>query len=186
MQPVGELYDDHTHVAAHRHYHLPQGLGLRLLEVPRRQPLELGDPVDDVRDLLPEPCFKLLLGKVGVLKDIVKERRGDGRRVQAQVGEYVRRREGVVHERFPALADLTLMGSVGRPVGAGDQLLVGLLVVGGDLAYEGSYRDVRDLYGLRVRLFAENLHVEIIAVSYQPSAISFLAISLHLSAISFC
>src|SRR5215210_8021262 len=55
MQPVCELDNDDAHVATHRHDHLPQRLGLRLLQIPRRKPLELGDPVHDLGDLIPEP-----------------------------------------------------------------------------------------------------------------------------------
>jgi hypothetical protein len=62
VQPVGELDDDDAHVPAHRHDHLPQRLGLRLLQVLRRQPLQLRYPVDDVRDLFPESRFELFLG----------------------------------------------------------------------------------------------------------------------------
>src|SRR3712207_2841481 len=55
VQPVGKLDDDYPHVAAHGHDHFPQGLGLRLLQVPRGEPLQLGDAVHDLRDLVPEP-----------------------------------------------------------------------------------------------------------------------------------
>ena len=51
VQPVGELDDQHAQVAGHRHQHLAHRRGLlRLLRV-ELQPLELGDAVDDHRDL---------------------------------------------------------------------------------------------------------------------------------------
>jgi hypothetical protein len=79
VQPISELDDDDAHVPAHRHYHLPQGLGLRLFEVLRRQPLQLRNTVDDVRELLPKLGLELLFGDLRVLENVVQDRRRYGR-----------------------------------------------------------------------------------------------------------
>ena len=52
VQPVGELDDQHPDVARHRHDHLADGLGLGGVAVLHL--VELGDPVDEQRDLVAE------------------------------------------------------------------------------------------------------------------------------------
>ena len=121
VQPVGELDDDDPHVAAHGHDHLPQRLGLRLLQVPGRQPLQLGDPVHDLGDLVPETLGQLLLRHPRILENVVQKRGGDGRRVEAQLGQNISRRERVVDEGLAALPNLAPVRGVGRVVGLGDQ-----------------------------------------------------------------
>jgi hypothetical protein len=71
-----------------------------------------------------------------------------------QLGQNVGGRERVVDEGFAALADLPLVGGVGRSVSAGYELLIGLRVIGSDLSEQGGYRHLRDGYCLRIRLFA--------------------------------
>jgi hypothetical protein len=51
---------------------------------------------------------------------------------------------------------------VGRPVGLGYELLVGLRIIGGDLPEEGGDRHLRDLYGLWICLFANDFHTKIL------------------------
>jgi hypothetical protein len=130
VQPVGELDYDHAHVAAHGDDHLPQRLGLGLLQVARRKPLELGDPVDYLGHLVPEPTGQLFFGYARVLQNVVQQGGGDRRRVEAQLGEDIGRRERVVDERLAALAGLAPVRRVGRVVGLGDQLLSPLGPIG--------------------------------------------------------
>jgi hypothetical protein len=158
VEPVGELDDDDAHVPAHRHDHLPQGLRLGVLQVPGGQPLELGDPVDDLRQIVPELLFELLLGDAGVLQHVVQQGGRDRRRVEAQLGEDVCRRERVVDEGLPALAGLAPVRRVGHRVCLGQQLLGPFGAVGGDLLYERRYGYVRGRYGPRPFLCSYRFH----------------------------
>src|SRR5919112_341961 len=163
VQPVGELDDDHAHVAAHGHDHLPQRLGLRLFQVARREPLELGDPVDYLGHVVTEAFRQLLFGYAGILEHIVQQRGGDGRRVEAQLGEDVGGRERVVDERFAALAGLAPVRRVGRVVGVGDQLLRPLRAVGGHLLDKRRYGYARCRYRPGAFLCAYGFHTKIIS-----------------------
>ena len=172
VQPVGELDDNDAHVAAHRHDHLPQGFGLRLLQVPRGQVAELRDPVDDLRDLVAELVGELVLGHARVLEHVVQERRRDGRRVEPELGQDRARRQRVVDERLPALADLSPVGGVRHGVGARDQLLRALRRVGGHLLEQGGYRHRRRRYRPRSLFCACWFHDEIISFSTLTSEAS--------------
>src|ERR671920_1660904 len=172
VQPVGELDDDHTHVAAHGHDHLPQRLGLGLLEVARGEPLQFGDPVDYLGDLVSEPAGQLFFGCTCILENIVQECGGDGRRVEAQLGEHVGRSLRMVDEWFAALTGLAPVRRVGRVVGVGDQLLRPLRAVGGHLLDKRRYGYARCRYRPGAFLCAYGFHTKIIPVGIKRSAVS--------------
>ena len=163
VQPVGELDDDDAHVAAHSHDHLPQGLRLRLLQVPGREPLELGDPVHDLRDLVPKPLRQLLFRYARILEDVVQQRGGDGRRIEPQLGQNVGRRERVIDEGLPALADLTPVGGMRGVIGLRDQLLRPLGPIPRDLLDERRYVCARRRYRPWAFFCTNWLHSEIIS-----------------------
>jgi hypothetical protein len=101
VEPVGELDEDDAHVLRHRQQHLPDVLGLLLLEGGVVVQLgQLGDAVDEARDLLAEPLLDLGEAVVRVLGDVVQERRLDRGRVEAEVGHDLRRGDRVRHERL--------------------------------------------------------------------------------------
>jgi hypothetical protein len=69
VQPVGQLDEDHAHVARHRQQHLAEVFGLRVLDRLELDLVELGDAVDQVGDrTLPNLLADLGLGDVGVLR----------------------------------------------------------------------------------------------------------------------
>ena len=104
VQPVGELDDEHPDVAAHRDDHLADRLGLRGVAVLHL--VELGDAVDEHRDLVAEVGAQLLEGVRRVLDGVVQQR-GDQRRLgHADVGEDRRHRERVGDVGVAALAHL--------------------------------------------------------------------------------
>jgi hypothetical protein len=82
VEPVGELDDQHPDVLGHRQDHLAQGLRLLLLLGLHLEAVELGDPVDEVDDLVAEALADVLEAGLGVLHDVV-EQRGDQRRVSS-------------------------------------------------------------------------------------------------------
>ena len=112
VETVGELDQQDPDVARHRHDHLPDVLGLLLFAGLELDPLQLGQPVHDPRDLVAEVLFDLGHRDVGVLHRVVQERGGDRRRVQMQVGEDRRDGDGMQDE---VLARETLLALVGRP-----------------------------------------------------------------------
>ena len=97
---------------------------------------QLGDALDDVRDLLAEQLADLLDGVRRVLDDVVQEAGGDGDDVQPQVGEDVGDLERVDEVGLARAAHLSLV-LVGREhVGPPEQLDVGLGVGGPHLLDE--------------------------------------------------
>ena len=85
MQPVGKLDDQHPDVARHCNHHFAHGLGLRGLT--ELYAVELGDPVNQKRNLLAKITSQRLQRVVGVFDGVVQQRGGNGRRPAAKVCE---------------------------------------------------------------------------------------------------
>ena len=111
VQPIGELDDQHADVAAHRHDHLADRLGLRRVAV--LDLVELGHAVDELPDLVAEVGAQLRERVVGVLDGVVQQRRTQGRRRHAELGEDRRHRERVGDVGIAALAGLPLVHPLG-------------------------------------------------------------------------
>ena len=133
VQPVGELDQQHPDVAGHRHDHLPDVLGLLLFPGVELEPVELGETVDDPRDLGPEVLVDHVDGHVGVLDGVVQQRGLQRRGVEPQVGKDVGHRDRMRDEVLAGLPLLPLVRGLRERVGARDLLRVGLRVVGADL-----------------------------------------------------
>ena len=130
VEPVGELDDQHPDVARHRDDHLADGLGLRGVAV--LDLVELGDAVDEQRDLVAEVVAQLVEGVRRVLDRVVEQRRDQRRLGHADVGEDRGDRERVGDVGVAALAHLGAVQLLGGDVGALEQRQVGLGVVGPD------------------------------------------------------
>ena len=87
VEPVGELDEDDADVLRHREEHLADVLGLLLLVAERAELRELRDAVDEVRDVRPEPLLEVVDRVLGVLGDVVEQRRLDRDRVEPELGE---------------------------------------------------------------------------------------------------
>ena len=128
VEPVGELDDHDPDVLGHGHEHLPDVLGLLLLHRPRRAELaQLRDPVDEPRDRTAESLLDLGDREVGVLRNVVEERRRQRLGVHLQGRQVVGHRDRVGDVLLARAADLALVGGNGRVVRAPDQRLVDVL-----------------------------------------------------------
>ena len=87
VQPVGELDQQHAHVVGDGEQKLAQVLGLLRLLGDEVELFQLGQPLDQLADLMAEQPVDLGAGGVGILDRVVQERRGDGRVVELKVGE---------------------------------------------------------------------------------------------------
>ena len=92
VEPVGELDQDHADVLRHRHDHLAVVLGLGLLAALERDPRQLRDALDELRDLVAELGAELVELGLGVLDDVVQERRGDRLLVEVELARRSARR----------------------------------------------------------------------------------------------
>src|SRR2546421_1828891 len=89
-----------------------------------RQGGQLRETVDELRNLGAEVAADVLERRVGVLYDIVQQRRGDGRGIHQLLGENRRHRYAVRDVVVPRLALLAAVGLGAHAVGARDQVQV--------------------------------------------------------------
>ena len=136
VEAVGELDEDDPEVLGHRHDHLPVVLRLGLLAALEADARQLRDAVDELPDLVAELGLDVLEGDVGVLDDVVEQRRSNRLVVQLELRTDPRDRIGVVDELLAGAPLLTLMSGRGEPEGAGDQVAIEVRVVLGDLGDE--------------------------------------------------
>ena len=87
VQAVGQLDEDHAHVADHGQQHLADVFGLAVFAVGELDLVDLGDALDDVRHLVAKAGLDLLAGGWGVFDGIVQQAGGDGGGVQLHLGE---------------------------------------------------------------------------------------------------
>jgi hypothetical protein len=93
VQAVGELDQDHAHVARHGQQHLAEVLRLGFLEALVLDAVELGDAIDQFGGDLAEALGDLLLGDRRVFHHVVQQR-GDQRvRVEMPAGQGFRHRQ---------------------------------------------------------------------------------------------
>ena len=133
VKPVGELDQDDADVLRHRDDHLAVVLGLGVLAALELDARQLGDAVDELRDLVAELGAELLEVGLGVLDDVVQERCCDRLLVQAELGADLRDAERVVDEVLAGAALLAFVRARGEAERRGDQLAVDLGLVALDL-----------------------------------------------------
>ena len=109
VKAVGELDQDHADVLRHGHDHLSVVLGLGLLAALEADPGQLGDALDELRDLVAERDAELLDVGLRVLDHIVEKRRGDRLGVEVKLRADQRDPERMVDERFAGAAHLAAM-----------------------------------------------------------------------------
>ncbi len=129
VQPVGELDEQDPDVLGHGHEQLLQRGGLLGLLGLELEPVELGDAVDDVGDLVAEVAAYVLQGDRRVLDDVVQQRGGQRHVVEAELGEDRGHRDRVADVGLARLADLAAVAVVRQREGLLDQLGAGARVV---------------------------------------------------------
>ena len=117
VQPVGELDQDHAHVARHRQQHLAERLRLRLLAGREAQLVELGQAVDEIGGRRAEALDQLRLADAAILHCVVHQRRHDRLGIELPLGAQARDRDRMGDVRLAAGAELAEMGFVGEAVG---------------------------------------------------------------------
>ena len=130
VQPVGQLDQDHAHVARHRQQHLAERLRLRLLAGGEVQLVQLGQAVDQLGRRRAEALDQLGLGDAAVLHRVVHQRGHDGLHVEPPVGAQAGDRDRVGDVGLAAGAELAQVRLVGELVGLAHLLEVGLRQVG--------------------------------------------------------
>ncbi len=125
VEPVAELDEDDPDVLGHRQQHLPDVLGLLLLVAVGAELRELRDAVDELGDLGPEPFLDVGQAVLGVLGDVVEERRLDGGEIETELREDAGRRDRVGDVRLPGRSLLAFVGEHGEIERALDRREVG-------------------------------------------------------------
>ena len=124
VEAVGQLDDEHPDVAGHGDDHLAHRLGLGGLAVGHL--VELGDSVDEHRDLVAEVAAQRLEAVGGVLHRVVQQRRRQRGRGHAELGEDRRHGQRVGDVVVTRAALLALVRPLGDGVGPLDEAEVGL------------------------------------------------------------
>ena len=97
VQAVGQLDEHHADVVDHGQDHLADALGLGFFARGEIDFADLGDALDDVRDLLAEFPADVVDGERGVFDGVVQQAGGDGGGVEAHFGQHGRDFQGM-HE----------------------------------------------------------------------------------------
>ena len=132
MKTVGQLDQQNPDVLRHRDHELAEVLRmLRLLRL-QLDASQLGDAVDEARDLRPEESLQFLQRRIGVLDHVVQQSGHDGIGVELEVGEDpgdLDRMGEIGVARGTALGSVPLHGI---DVGLIEPVFVGSRVIGGN------------------------------------------------------
>jgi hypothetical protein len=129
VQPVRKLDQDHTRVLGHRHDQLAVVLRLRLLPALELDAGQLRDALDQLRDLVSELAADVIELDVGVLDDVVQQRRRNCLIVEVELCTDLGGAPRVQDEVLSRPALLALMRAGGEEEGAPDQVAVDVRVV---------------------------------------------------------
>ena len=137
VEPIGELDQDDPDVLGHRQQHLADVLGLLLLVAVGAELGQLGDAVDELGDLGAEPLLDVGQAVLGVLGDVVEERRLDRHGIEPELGQDLGRGDGMGDVRLAGGAALSLVGGDGEVERTPDPLEIRSRVRGQDRRVEG-------------------------------------------------
>ena len=133
VQAVGELDEDDADVLRHRDDHLPVVLGLGLLAALERDPRQLRDALDELRDLGAELRAELVELRARVLDDVVQERGRDRLLVEVELRADARDAERMVDELLAGAPRLPRVRALRDLERTPQEILVDVRVVGLDL-----------------------------------------------------
>ena len=132
VQPVGKLDQQHAHVGRDREQQLAQVFRLLRLARDEVELLQLGEAVDQRADCRPELLVDLGAGRCRVLDRVVQQRRHDRRVIELEVGQDRGDFERMGEIRIARGARLRPVRHHGVHIGAVEQVLVGVRIVGLD------------------------------------------------------
>ena len=124
VEAVGEFDDDDADVGDHGKEHLADVLGLVVLAVGEFDLVQLGNALDDVRDLLAKELFDLRGGDVGIFDGVVEQAGRDGGGVHLELGQHQRDFQGMHGVRIARGALLPIMLLQTKCPGLADDLEV--------------------------------------------------------------
>ena len=122
VEAVGQLDQEHPHVASHGDDHLADRGSLRLLEVREPDPVEHGHAVDEVGHGVAEAGPHLVERQVGVLQGVVEQSRRHRPGIEAVPGEDAGHGQRVGDVGVAGAAQLPRMRSRRGDVGADQQI----------------------------------------------------------------
>ena len=132
VQTVGELDQQHANIVGNRQQKLAQVFRLLGFLGDQIELLELGQAFDQHADVGPEQLIDLGARGRGILDGVMQKRGGDRRVVQLEIGEDRRHFDRMREIRIAGRAPLIAMRLHGVDIGAVEQRLVGVRIVGFD------------------------------------------------------
>ena len=132
VQAVGELDQQHAHVARHGEKELPQVLGLGGFLGDEVELGDLGQAIDEGGNLGAELLLDFRFRRLGILDRVVKKGSGNGGRVELHLGQDGGDFQRVVEIGFPRGALLVAMRLHGIDIGPVEEVLIRIGVVLGD------------------------------------------------------
>ena len=132
MQPIRELDQQHADVVGDRQQQLAQILGLLGFARHQIELLQLGEALDQSADFVAKDLVDLGAGRLGILNGVVEQSRDDRGVVELQVGQDRSDFERMREIRVAGRPGLLAVGAHRVHVGAVEEILVGLWVVGAD------------------------------------------------------
>ncbi len=132
MQAVGQLDQQHADVFGHRKDEFAEIFRLLFLRALEFDFRKLGHAIDKTRDFLAEKFFNFFQRRAGVFDRIMQKRGADRRRIQLHFRQNARNFQRVGKIRIARGARLRPMRLHGIDIGAVDQILVHVGIVGLD------------------------------------------------------
>jgi hypothetical protein len=117
VRAIGQLDEDHAHVARHGQEHLAKRLCLIFLARVELQLVELGQPIDQFSHSNAEALDQVCLGDAAVLHGVVQQRRHERGRVELPARAQRRHSDRMGDVGFAAIAQLAQVRRVGKAVG---------------------------------------------------------------------
>ena len=130
VQAVGELHQKDADVRRHRQHQLAQVLGFLGALGLDLQPRELGDAVDQARDVLAKQASDFVARRVGILEGVVQQAGDDRGRIEPHLGQNAGHLDRVRKVGVPGGPQLVAVPLQPIDVGAVERVLVRLRIVG--------------------------------------------------------
>jgi hypothetical protein len=125
VRAVGELDEDHAHVARHGQQHFSKRLGLVFLACVELQLVELGQAIDEFGHGDAEALDQVGLGDAAVLHRIVQQRRHERGRVELPARAQRRHGDRMGDVGLATVAQLAQVRRVGKSIGLAHLLYAG-------------------------------------------------------------